>query len=98
MGLLLPLPYLLKQTAVACTFFGHWVYHFQDKLMSDANHPFILLDEHSAYMKLEAAANVPNYLFPIHHDTNHEIQPLNKSFISPSRVLSYCIRQKVGEK
>jgi len=65
--------------------------------MADANHPGILLDEHSAYMKLEAAANVPHDLFPIPYDTNHEIQPLNKSFINPSRVLSCCI-QEDGEK
>jgi len=63
-----------------------------------ANHPIILLDEHSAYMKLEAAANVPNDLFPIPHDTNHEIQPLNRSFVCPSRVLSCWIRQVDGEK
>jgi len=72
-------------------FFGDWVYLFQDKLRVDANHPVILLDEHSAYMKLEAAENVTSDLFPIPHDTNHEIQPLSRSFVSPSRVSSCCI-------
>jgi hypothetical protein len=34
----------LKQTAVTYTFFGDWVYHFQEKLRSDANHRIILFD------------------------------------------------------
>lgn len=90
---------LLKQKPLLLTlFFGDWVYHFRDNLRVDANHPVILLDEHSAYMKLEAAANLPNDLFPVSYETNHEVQPLNSSFVSPSRVLSWRMRQVDGEK
>jgi hypothetical protein len=49
---------VLKQTAVTFTFFRDWVYLFQGKLKVDANHPIILLDKRSSYLKLEAAANV----------------------------------------
>jgi hypothetical protein len=65
-------PVVLKQTAVTYTFFRDWVYLSQGKLKVDANHPIILLDKHSAYMKLEAAANVASP-FSNPHYTSHEI-------------------------